>query len=66
MRDLVRELKSQAYATAQRDGCEVEATPEWQAARELEAWREVMPQHEYRDGAIYRRPESVRHTGLSH
>jgi len=26
---------------------------------EVEAWRAVMPQHEYRDGAIYRKPENL-------
>ena len=34
--------------------CDVEQTPEWRAAAELEAWRSVMPQYEFRDGGIHR------------
>lgn len=30
-----------------------------QSAIEVEAWRAVMPQYEFRDGAIHRRPESL-------
>lgn len=52
--DLMRELKQAAYWTADRDGCAPEATPEWRAMAELEAWRAVMSQYEYRDGAIHR------------
>lgn len=52
--DLMRELKQAAYWTADRDGCSPEDTPEWRAMAELEAWRNVMPQYEYRDGAIHR------------
>ena len=26
---------------------------------EVEAWRKVMPQYEFRDGAIHRRPEAL-------
>ena len=26
---------------------------------EVEAWRRTMPQYEYRDGCIYRRPETL-------
>jgi hypothetical protein len=56
---LERMLKGAAHDTASREGCEVEQTPEWRAMLEIEAWRAVMPQHEYRDGAIYRKPESL-------
>lgn len=52
---LERGLKSAAYFTAERDGCAVEDTPEWKAMLELEAWRSVMPQYEFRDGAINRK-----------
>lgn len=52
MWDLMRELKSAAYHTADRDKCDVEATPEWKAMLELEAWRTVMAAFEFRDGAI--------------
>jgi hypothetical protein len=54
MHDLIRQLKQNAYHTADRDRCDVETTPEWRAAVELEAWRSVMPQFEFRDGAIHR------------
>ena len=54
MHDLIRQLKQNAYYTADRDGCDVESTPEWRAMVELEAWRSVMPQYEFRDGAIHR------------
>lgn len=52
--DLTRELMQEAYYAADRLGCDPEATPEWRAMVELEAWRNVMPQYEYRDGAIHR------------
>lgn len=52
--DLMRELKQEAYCAADRLGCDPEATPEWRAMAEIEAWRSVMPQYEFRDGAIHR------------
>ncbi len=54
MHDLIRQLKQAAYYTADKERCDVEQTPEWRAAVELEAWRSVMPQYEFRDGAIHR------------
>ncbi len=59
MHDLIRALKQAAYHTADRDKLDVEQTPEWLAQAELEAWRAVMPQYEFRDGAIHRRPEHL-------
>lgn len=56
---LERELKGAAHSTASREGCDVETTPEWRAMLELDAWRRVMPQYEFRDGGIYRRPETL-------
>lgn len=56
---LERMLKGAAHETASREGCTVEATPEWQAMLEIEAWRRTMPQYEYRDGSIYRKPETL-------
>lgn len=52
--DLIRLLKLEAYYAADRLGCDLEATPEWRAMVELQAWRDVMPQYEFRDGAIHR------------
>ena len=48
--DLPRRLKQDAY-TKRPDA--PEDTDEWRAAIEIEAWRAVMPQYEFRDGAIY-------------
>lgn len=59
MYDLERELKSAAYHTADRDKCEPEETPEWRAMLELAAWRSVMPQYEFVNGAIHRKPETL-------
>ena len=56
---LERMLKGAAHETAAREGCNVEQTPEWRAMLELEAWRNVMPQYEFRDGGIHRKPESL-------
>lgn len=58
MHDLVRRLKQDAYAKA--NGGDVEATDEWKAAVELEAWRNTFPQYEF-DGAsnVRRKPESL-------
>lgn len=52
---LERELKGAAHSTASRECCDVESTPEWRAMLEIEAWRAVMPQYEFRDGAIHRK-----------
>jgi len=49
MHDLIRQLKQAAYYTADKERCDVEQTPEWRAAVELEAWRSVMPQYEFRE-----------------
>ena len=59
MHDLIRRLKQQAYGSADRDQIDVEQTAEWIAVTEIEAWRSVMPQYEFRDGAIHRKPESL-------
>ncbi len=56
---LERELTGEAHTIAAREGIEVEQTCAWKALRELEAWRVVMSQYEYRDGGIHRRPESL-------
>ncbi len=58
---LERMLMGAAHSTAARDGCDVEQTPEWQALRELEAWRAVMPQFYYDPSAnaVFRRPETL-------
>ena len=50
--DLPRRLKQDAYTKAPSAP---QATDEWRAAEEIEAWRAVMPQYEFRDGAIHRK-----------
>jgi hypothetical protein len=56
---LERELTGEAHTIATREGIDVEQTCAWRALRELEAWRSAMPQYEYRDGALYRKPETL-------
>ncbi len=65
MHDLIRALKQAAYHTADRERIDVEATPEWRAQAEIEAWRSVMPQYEFRDGVIHRRPEHLPPTSIA-
>lgn len=55
---LERELTGEAHTIAARENIDVEQTCAWRALRELEAWRAAMPQYEFRDGALHRKPES--------
>jgi hypothetical protein len=54
--DLPRRLKQDAYT---KSPAAPQDTDEWRAAEELEAWRSVMTQYEFRDGAIYRKGSSL-------
>lgn len=60
--DLPRRLKQDAYA---KSPSAPEDTDEWRAAIEIEAWRSVMPQYEFRDGEIKRTFDSLPPAGRS-
>jgi len=60
--DLPRRLKQDAYDKSPSDP---EITDAWRAAIEIEAWRAVTPQYEFRDGAIRRKIESLPPAGTA-